>query len=611
MRTIGRAVAVTLLAACAPAAPTVEPPKPIASASAAPSASTRTETPGVLDASTAQNLLFEDLSARFVRGYFQRSPVAATVAGFHDHDGRWPDVSAEGDAEWLAFLAATRKELAAIARDKLSEQNQVDAAILATELDRLELTTNELRPAETNPRFYTELIGDAFDALTTREFAPLAERMKSIRARLASLPALVVVARKRLASPARIHTETAIRQTKGLIPLVEKEIVADAKRVPEERAAVEAAAKTAAAALRDYQAFLEKDLLARSTGSFRVGRAKLEKILRLDLDDDVATDDLAAGARALLAKTHAAMVETAKEIWPTIAKAPLPPSTTPAEKRALIKSVLDKLAEDRSDNKTILADAKKLLDDATAFVKSEDIVRVPDEPCRVIEMPEYRRGVTIAYSDSTGPFEKKQESVYAIAPPPSDWPAKRAASFYREYNRSMLADLTVHEAMPGHYLQGMHSNRLLSRESTHGELRALFASGPFVEGWAVYAESVMAKHGFGGAKVRFEHQKMVLRLCVNAILDHDIHAGTMEEKEALAMMMDDAFQEEGEAVAKWARARLTAGQLTTYYYGFTEMLKLRAAAEQAPGFKERAYHDKLLSFGSPSMRHARRLMLGQ
>ena len=207
-----------------------------------------------------------------------------------------------------------------------------------------------------------------------------------------------------------------------------------------------------------------------------------------------------------------------------------------------------------------------------------------------------------SYCDSSGPLEQKPWSVYAISPTPKDWSDKRAQSFYREYNASMLAELTVHEAMPGHYLQAMHANKGKS------DLRAVFSSGPFVEGWAVYGEWLMAKYGFGGPRVRMQRQKMTLRLAANAILDHDIHAGKMTEKEALALMTDEAFQEEGEAVGKWNRARLSSGQLTTYYYGFTELLKLRMQLEKAPGFTERAYHDKLLGFGSPSIRHIRALM---
>jgi uncharacterized protein (DUF885 family) len=148
----------------------------------------------------------------------------------------------------------------------------------------------------------------------------------------------------------------------------------------------------------------------------------------------------------------------------------------------------------------------------------------------------------------------------------------------------------------------MHNNKFPSK------LRAVFASGPFVEGWAVYGEWLMAEKGFGGPRVKLQRQKMVLRLTANAILDHDIHAGDMDEKAALALMKNEAFQEDGEAVGKWKRARLSSAQLTTYFYGFSELIKLRHQVETQPGFSERAYHDRLLSFGSPAMKYVRRLM---
>jgi len=136
----------------------------------------------------------------------------------------------------------------------------------------------------------------------------------------------------------------------------------------------------------------------------------------------------------------------------------------------------------------------------------------------------------------------------------------------------------------------------------------VYYSGPFVEGWAVYAEWLMAEHGFGGPKVKLQRQKMVLRLAANAILDHDIHAGTMDEAAALALMKGEAFQEDGEAVGKWKRARLSSAQLTTYFFGFTELYKLRRSVEKLPGFTERGYHDRLLSWGSPPMKYVRQLV---
>ena len=320
------------------------------------------------------------------------------------------------------------------------------------------------------------------------------------------------------------------------------------------------------------------------------------------LDDQVDPDALARRARALLERTQEEMVDTAKEVWAEDRLGTLPPLGTADERRAFVRRVLDHLAKQTPTSQSILGDSRTWLEKATGFVRSKDLVRVPDEPLKVVEMPEYRRGIGVAYCDSSGPLEPKPETFFAISPPPSDWPPARVQSFFREYNESMLADLTVHEAMPGHYLQIMHSNIYPSK------LRAVLGSGPFIEGWAVYSEWLMASKGFGGAKVKLQQQKMILRMTANALLDHGIHAGDMDERQAMELMTRDAFQEEGEAAGKWNRARLTSAQLTTYFYGFSEMMKLREATQGTPGFSERAYHDRLLSHGSPGMRYLRGMM---
>jgi uncharacterized protein (DUF885 family) len=551
----------------------------------------------------AEGAGFSAFTARFLSEYLERSPVHATIAGEHKYDGRWPDVTADGEHKDRIFVEGRLRDLGSLPRDKRSAQNQIDHALLDNLLKSWLFSLDELRESENSPIMYTALIGDGLDPLVMRGFAPLEDRMRSLVARLRGVPAIVAAAKVRLKKPPRVYTETAIQQVQGLIALCEHEFVEQFAKVPAQKADIEAAAKTAAAALHDLQTFLEKELLPRSDGDFRLGRTRFEKKLRFSLEDDVDIDAVAQGARALLQKTQEEMVETAKEIWPTLFNdKPLPATGTKAEKKALIQTVLDKIADLHPDNATILSESKQLLEDATRFVKDHDLVRVPDEPCQVIEMPEYRRGVAVAYCDASGPLEKVRETFFAIAPTPKDWPKKRVESFYREYNRSMLAELTVHEAMPGHFLQLMHNNTFRS------PLRAVFSNPAFVEGWAVYAEWLMAKYGFGGPRVRLMRQKMVLRLSANAILDHDIHAGTMDEKGALDLMMKEAFQEEGEAVGKWRRARLSSAQLSTYYYGFTEMMKLREVAEKAPGFTERGYHDRLLSYGSPSLRSLRTLM---
>ncbi len=547
---------------------------------------------------------FQKLAARFISEYLRRNPTHATSIGEHAYDGNWPELSIDGEAATRAFIDKTGTELRAIPAAGLSQQNSIDAQMLDSKLREELFALDELKPAENNPLSYTGLIGSGLDPLITRSFAPHAERMRSLLSRLRGVPQIVAAAKLRLAHPPRVYTETAIEQNRGLIHLCDGGLGKEIGQEPLLAADLTAAATQAATALSDFQIFLEKDLLPRSTGDFRAGRALFEKKLRFALDDQaVDIDSIAQGARALIERTHEEMLVTSTELWPQVLpKEKLPAASTPAEKKALIRKVLDALAADRPDNATIVQQAARDLDEATAFVRAHDLVSVPEQPCQVIEMPEYRRGVAVAYCDSSGPLEKKQETFVAISPTPSDWNAERKQSFYREYNNSMLEDLIVHEAMPGHFLQLMHSNQFKS------DVRSLLGSGPFIEGWAVYGEWLMAKTGFGGARVRLLRQKMILRTAANAILDHDIHAGTMTEKEALALMMGDAFQEEGEATGKWRRARLSSAQLTTYYYGFSELLKLRARVEKSPDFSERAYHDKLLSFGSPSLRHIRALV---
>jgi Bacterial protein of unknown function (DUF885) len=579
------AVGLACLLACGPSAPAASP----AAAGPVPAASSHAR--------------FSAFTARFLRGYLERFPVGATALGEHSHDGAWPDTTVEGDAATVRFVDAARAELTSFRAADLDEGERADASILANALDAMRFDIEEKRDPETEPRFYANLICEGLDPLVTRDFAPLEVRMRSLEGRLRGIPALVAVAKKRLAHPARVNTETAIEQTKGLVGLCEHDLPELFAKTPVQQASLEAARQVALQALRDFATFLHDDLLPRSDGSFRAGPAAFAKTLRFQLDDpSIDPDGLERDARVLMSETQARMLATALELWPTLMTGPVPAPTTDAEKKKTTHAVLDKLAEDHLGDDTIVPEAKRVLADATEFVRAHDLVGLPPEPCAVIVMPEYKRGFSTAYCDASGPLEAKPLTYVAISPPPADWPAERRLSQYREYNRSMLADLLVHEGMPGHYLQLMHSNRF------HSDVRAVFENGAFVEGWAVYSEWLMAKHGFGGPKVRMEQLKMLLRAATNAVLDHEIHAGSMEEKEALALMEGEAFQEEGEAVGKWRRARLSRGQLSTYFYGFRELMKLREKAEREPGFNERAYNDRLLAFGSPPIRVVREQM---
>jgi uncharacterized protein (DUF885 family) len=562
--------------------------------------------PGPSAQSTSPHARFEAYTDRFLQDMLATFPEYGTILGDHARDDRWTDLSAEGDAAALKWVDRARAELVALT-PSLDVDDRDDASIVLNTLDQTRFDLTEQRDRERTPMTYTSLLGDGLDPILTRDFAPLEVRMRSLRGRLAGVPSLVAVAKQRLQHSPRIATETAIEQLKGFIALCDTELATVAAKLPEaDRAPFEAARKSAAASLRDFQGWMQTDLLPRSDGSFRAGKEAFTKIVRFTLDDPTLDPDaLVADARKTMADTRAEMLITALELWPTLMTGPAPQPKTEDERRATIKAVLDKLAEDRPTDATVVGDAKKVLADATSFVKTNDLMTLPTEPCDVIEMPEYKRGVAMAYCDASGPLEAKPQTFVAIAPPPADWPEERRLSQYREDNHSMLAELLVHEAMPGHYLQLMHANHV------HDRIRTVLQDGAYVEGWAVYAEWLMAKHGFGGPKVRMERLKMMLRAATNTVLDHEVHAGQIEEKEAIAMMMNEGFQEEGEAVGKWRRARLSRGQLSSYFYGFRGLHALREQAEKRPDFREHEYNDRLLALGAPPIRIVRERMAAQ
>jgi uncharacterized protein (DUF885 family) len=243
------------------------------------------------------------------------------------------------------------------------------------------------------------------------------------------------------------------------------------------------------------------------------------------------------------------------------------------------------------------------------FVKERDLVTVPPGRIEIAVMPAFARGVALATCETAGPLETRRKSTFNIAPVPDSWSPEQRESFFREYNRNMLLDLTVHEAMPGHHLQLLHAYRLQAPTL----VRVLLPSSTFAEGWATYAEQLMAEHGFGGSEFKVQALKMRLRVIINAIIDHGIHAGGMAETEAMRLLMEEGFQERSEAASKYRRACLSSCQLSTYYVGNLQVNAIREAwsAQRGAPVREddlKEFHDLLLSFGSPPPRALRELM---
>jgi uncharacterized protein (DUF885 family) len=532
-----------------------------------------------------------------LRTMLDRDPVNATYLGDHERDGLLPDPSREAAQARVRQLRTLLAELDALPADTAVDR-AVDAAVLRTVLTADLFDLEELREAEWNPMLYNP--GGGLHALLSREFAPLPDRLASLAERLAAVPEYLHGARSRLGEMPRIHVETARAQLTGTVALVDAARSAAAEHAPELQAAIDCAAESATEALTEHRRWLgERQETARRDP--RIGPQLFHGRLALTLDTAFDPESLLARALASLEDIEAEIADAASRLTGRTAD----PET--------VRHALDELAHDAPDDATILGECAAALAETTAFVRSQALVTVFDDSVNVVEMPEIDRGVAVAYCRPNGPLETADiPTDVAVSPTPADWPAEQVASFYREYNLHMLQDLTVHEAMPGHALQLMHSNR--HRADT--PIRRVWPSGSFVEGWAVYAEELMADHDYRGAvsphaaaALRMQQLKMQLRMTINAILDIRFHCDDLDEAAAHDLMRRRGFQEQGEADGKWRRVQLTSTQLCTYYVGYLETSRIAADLRVAhPDWPERRRHDAMLAHGSPPPRHLRTLL---
>jgi uncharacterized protein (DUF885 family) len=536
---------------------------------------------------------FVPLAELIVDAVLETSPALAGFVGDHRFDNRMPDLSPEGVAADVAMLRDADSALSQVDTDTLGYQETVDHAVLQSLVERALFELTEVREHEWNPLEHNP--GTLLYNLIARPYAPAEQRLTALAARLDAIPDMLSTARAVLTDCPLVHLETAIGQFTGTAALIRDEMRPLLDSEPELAGTIEPLRRTAIAELGGFVRWLrEQAEAAQAAGGGRdprLGRRLWEAKLWHTLDTELTAAEVLTRAQANLERVSAELREVAAKV-----------SGAEATDET-VRAVLDGLATEHPDDTTIVDLAKLTMEETTNFVRDHELVSLVDDPCVIMEMPEFARGVAVAYCDPRGPLETADvPTYYCISPTPKDWSPDRVESFYREYNNSMVRNLTVHEAMPGHFLQLAHSRRY--QGSTRA--RALGLSGVFAEGWAVYAEEMMVAYGFGGDAVRLMQLKMQLRMSINAILDQLVHCESMTEEDAMALMTGRGFQEEGEAAGKWRRALLTSAQLSTYFVGYTEIAAVGKA--RPAGVSVLDWHDRMLAHGSPSPRHLRSLL---
>ena len=583
--------------------------------------------------------VFAETVDTFLEEYFAREPVDATGAGKHDYDALWPDESAAGRAERVRFIDRWRSVLASCADDDLDADERVDRDLLIGALDARRFGETALAEHAWDPIAWVYLIGQGFFSLVAREFAPLADRLASIAGRAERLQPILDAAAEALVGTAdrpvsRLHTETALDQWEGLIGVVDEAVAAGDAAAADDPAvaAVMPRLRAARALAADGLAGLERHLrdvvLPSSAGEGRLGPELFAaKMAHTTEDPELTPDRIRERAEREFTAVRAEMIRIAREIAPVW----LAGREIPADDNALVRAVIDAIGLEHPAAEDLLDYCRAEVARIEAFCRKVELIGLSDEPLEIDWTPVFLRSFANAMLSSPGPLEKGQKAIFSITPIPETWTAEQAESQLREDNDRMLRLITIHEAIPGHYLQGVYANRCLSIA------RAIFGSGVFAEGWAIYVTQVMIDAGYadGDPALLLTHWKYYQRAVVNALIDVGIHAAGMTEDEAVSLMIDGAFQEEAQARGKYNRARLSSTQLSTYFVGSLSFWDLehearrRAAAAAGaagggdavpvpaivggygptPGFDRRAHLEAVIGHGTPPMRLLRRLLL--
>ena len=533
---------------------------------------------------TSGDAAFEQLVDDFVFGTLALSPTAATGYGYHVHndtslDDLLDDFSPAGIAASQSFVHDMEARIAKLGSASLDAEQKADIDIMRNALGASRLELDEIQSYRHNPTMYVELLGNGLYTHYVLQYAPASERYRHIINRLNKVPELIRQAEANLQDSPEVWNRVAREENEGNVGLIDSTL---REGCPSgERMRYDQAAVAAEAALNEFNRWLE-DHLAERVSDWRLGKERYAKKFRLVLATGKTPEELLAEAEADLVKTRAEIARLAA------------PKT--------VEQALADVAREHATAAEFIPSARQALATATAFVKSKDLLTLPPNGnLEVIETPVFMRGLYSVGGFNAAPaLEPKLGAFFWVTPIPRTWEQSRIDSKLREYNASGMQHLTVHEAMPGHYVQGEYANEV--QPKSRRLLRNIFGNGPYVEGWAVYAQQLMAEQGYLGDTpgYRLTLQKQLLRVLANTILDVRLQTMGMTDQQALDLMTKSTYQETEEATAKLQRAKLSSCQLPTYYAGYKGWLEVREhyQAKRGASFSLKEFHESALKQGA-------------
>jgi len=539
----------------------------------------------------------------FLDALWKNNPDWATQEGYHKYDSLLLVPSNKNRDKLLDFDKIELDSLSRYDVTTLSETNQIDYHLMQNQLQYSQWQIKQLKQYEWDPGQYN-VIG-TFAVILNEHYAPLAKRLRNFYQKMAFIPDYYKEAEKQIKNPVAELTELAIDQHLGGVSVIEKDFADSLRKssIPDaEQKQMLDRAQASATAIKAYADWL-KNLKNDHPRSFRLGKEFYDDKFKYEIQSQYTSQQIFNAAMDRKKFVHRAMAKLSKTLWPKYFGA----KPMPTDSLDLISQVIDTI----SSQHTTVADFQSTIENEipklTAFVDAKQLVTLdPSKPLVVRKEPAYMAGVAGASMSSPGPYDKDGNSYYNVGSLANYSPDK-AESYLREYNNYTLQILSIHEAIPGHYVQLIYSNQSPSL------IKSIFGNNTMIEGWAVYGEQMMMDNGFGddAPEMKLMWYKWHLRSVCNMILDYSVHAGGMTKEQAITMLTHEAFQQQAEAENKWKRVTETSVQLDCYFTGYKEIMDLREAykKDQGEAYNLKTFNEKFLSYGSAPVKYIKEAMM--
>lgn len=577
---------------------------------------------------TEANTKFAQMTDQFVKDSLALSPVNASQAGYHKHkdpkngktidlDAQLDDVSPQGVAAQEKFYRAWRHRFQTEAPvASLNAQDAADYRLIDDQIALSLLDFEHIQSYKHNPTGYVELIGNAIFLPLTQEYASKEVRVGDVISRIGQIPRFIAQAQSVLIDSDPIFISTAIEENEGNINLVDS-VATDIRAGSPLKAQYDKVAPAAKKALTDFNDWMTNDLAKRpaSGRTWRLGKGWYEEKFRYVMETSITPEQLLADAEAKVKAIRAEMLQLALPLYKQMYPGQDDYGTLPAREREnkIIAAVLNRVSDEHPQRDQLIEAVKADLEGIKQFIREKRIVSLGSrENLKVIPTPEFMRGIySVAGFHSAPPLEPTAEAQYWVTPIDPKMPEAKVESKLREYNNYTLKWLTIHEALPGHYVQAEHADDV--EPPNRRVLRGIFGNGAYIEGWAEYIADVMTEEGYLDHSPKFGlvRRKILLRAISNSILDIRLHTMNMTDQQAMDLMLNDTFQTQAEAEGKLRRAKLTSTQLPTYFVGIRQWWELRKKYQAAKGsaFNLEEFHNKALDQGPLPIEYLEKIIL--